>query len=162
MDGQNVIPDLANLQDPSNTAVSIVIPPAQTYNVLQEIVNKSIAVPMIWVQPGAQDQKVIDYIKNTPGLQDRCIWSTTSSSESTSALKSQDATVKPVSDDEGPQCPLGPSALDLFSGKLTAWIPAAASVVRAATTEMARQSHGPCLLQRLFQTAHDGLSKAAA
>ena len=133
MDGQNIIPDLAKLQDPSNMAVSIVIPPAQTYNVLQEIVNKSIAIPMIWLQPGAQDQKVIRYIKDTPGLQDRCIWTTSSSSGSTSALKSQDATVKPISD-EVPHCRLGPSALDLFNGLLTAWIPAAANTVKAAAT----------------------------
>jgi predicted CoA-binding protein len=150
VDGKNVIPDLATLEDPSNTAVSIVIPPNQTYKVLQEIVNKSIAIPVIWLQPGSQDQQVINYIKNTQGLQDRCIWTTGSSSGSTNAPKSQDG---PLTPKQQPTCPLGPSALDLFSGLLTTWIPAAVSAAKTAATKPSMKTlppHGPCILQRLL------------
>jgi len=50
-------PNLTELPNPKNTAVSIITGPSVTVNVLKEA--QSIGIPSIWLQPGTYDNDVL-------------------------------------------------------------------------------------------------------
>lgn len=49
------------LPSPIKTSISIITPPSVTLGVLQEA--KNLGMKEVWIQPGAEDQKVIDFAK---------------------------------------------------------------------------------------------------
>jgi predicted CoA-binding protein len=50
---------------------SLILSPQVTLNVLKEA--KELGVPALWIQPGAEDLAVADYIKEN-GLEDRVVY----------------------------------------------------------------------------------------
>ncbi|RDB25027.1 hypothetical protein Hypma_007542 [Hypsizygus marmoreus] len=71
LDGLRAVPSIANLPSPSTTALSIATMPPVTLTLLQQA--RTLSIPSIWIQPGAADQRVIDYIKSND-LSDRVIY----------------------------------------------------------------------------------------
>ncbi|KAG9042172.1 hypothetical protein FS837_011192 [Tulasnella sp. UAMH 9824] len=66
------IPTLKTLKDlpsPTTTSVSIITPPKVTLGILQEA--KALGVPALWLQPGAEDDEVRQYVNDN--LSDRVI-----------------------------------------------------------------------------------------
>jgi predicted CoA-binding protein len=59
VDGDQAYPDLASLPTPP-TIVNIVVPPEQTLSVLEDA--RALGVSNIWIQPGAADDAVRDYV----------------------------------------------------------------------------------------------------
>ncbi|KDQ14216.1 hypothetical protein BOTBODRAFT_55657 [Botryobasidium botryosum FD-172 SS1] len=70
LEGIPTVPDLASLSSPSTTSVSIITPPKITLNVLKQV--KELGVPAVWIQPGAEDQEVKDYIEEAD-LKDKVV-----------------------------------------------------------------------------------------
>ncbi|KAK7453358.1 hypothetical protein VKT23_011623 [Stygiomarasmius scandens] len=73
--GVQCLKAVTDLPDPQNTAVSVVVRPEVTLIILNLIVQHKLPVISIWLQPGAEDAAVLDYIKSND-LEDRCIYST--------------------------------------------------------------------------------------
>ncbi|KAG8945536.1 hypothetical protein FRC04_000739 [Tulasnella sp. 424] len=66
------LPTLKSLKDlpsPTTTSVSIITPPKVTLGILQEA--KALGVPALWLQPGAEDDEVKQYVKDN--LSDRVV-----------------------------------------------------------------------------------------
>ncbi|KIO32597.1 hypothetical protein M407DRAFT_241311 [Tulasnella calospora MUT 4182] len=66
------IPTLKTLKDlpsPTTASVSIITPPKVTLGILQEA--KALGVPALWLQPGAEDDEVRQYVNDN--LSDRVI-----------------------------------------------------------------------------------------
>ncbi|KAG6891490.1 hypothetical protein C0992_005628 [Termitomyces sp. T32_za158] len=63
LEGQKTIADISQLSSPSTTALSIITPPKA----------KELNVPSYWIQPGAEDEAVLQYIEES-GLTDRVIY----------------------------------------------------------------------------------------
>ncbi|KAH6914417.1 CoA binding domain-containing protein [Coprinopsis sp. MPI-PUGE-AT-0042] len=61
---------ISELKAPKETSISVVTPPKVTLAVLQEA--KEHGVPAIWIQPGAHDDAVVEYVKGN--LSDRVIY----------------------------------------------------------------------------------------
>lgn len=70
LEGIKCITDISELPSPKTTALSIITPPKITLSVLQKA--KELDVPSLWIQPGAEDQAVLEYIKEND-LTDRVI-----------------------------------------------------------------------------------------
>ncbi|KAI8993953.1 NAD-P-binding protein, partial [Trametes punicea] len=62
---------IADLPAPTETSVHIITPPKVTLGILEQA--KALGVPALWLQPGAEDETVVSYIKEN-GLQDRAIY----------------------------------------------------------------------------------------
>ncbi|KAH7905981.1 CoA binding domain-containing protein [Hygrophoropsis aurantiaca] len=73
LEGLKTVGTLAELDAPSETGVSIITPAKITIDLLKSA--KSLAVPAIWIQPGATDSACVQYIKDPEnGLRDRVLW----------------------------------------------------------------------------------------
>ncbi|OCB87381.1 mitochondrial carrier [Sanghuangporus baumii] len=70
LEGLSTIKSLDELREPLETAVSIVTPPKITLGILQS--SKALNVPVLWLQPGAEDEAVRKYVEEA-GLQDRVV-----------------------------------------------------------------------------------------
>lgn len=51
---------------PDKTALSVITPPAVTLKILQDA--KQLGIKHIWIQPGGEDQKVIDFANSNQDL----------------------------------------------------------------------------------------------
>ncbi|KAF8631783.1 hypothetical protein AX17_004998 [Amanita inopinata Kibby_2008] len=68
------LPTLASIADlphPKETSLSIITPPKVTLSILEQA--KQLSIPTLWLQPGAEDSSVIEYIR-THGLSNRVIY----------------------------------------------------------------------------------------
>ncbi|KAF9818137.1 hypothetical protein IEO21_02979 [Rhodonia placenta] len=71
LEGVKAVRALADLPDPSHTSVSIITNPKITLGLLEQA--KALDIPSVWLQPGAEDETVIQFIKEN-GLEDRAIY----------------------------------------------------------------------------------------
>jgi len=71
LEGVQTLKSLSELPSPYTTSVSVITPPKVTLGILKEA--KDLGVPALWLQPGAEDAAVIDYINNND-LADRVIF----------------------------------------------------------------------------------------
>ncbi|PVG02430.1 NAD(P)-binding protein [Serendipita vermifera] len=72
IEGVRTVASLEELESPMTTALSIITPPAITLNALRQV--KDLGIPYVWIQPGAADSTVSDYIQNN-GLGERVVHS---------------------------------------------------------------------------------------
>ncbi|KAI8051196.1 CoA-binding protein [Syncephalis plumigaleata] len=59
IEGIPCLPDLTALPQPKETAISVITPPHVTLAVLKQA--KSLDIPYIWLQPGAENEECIQY-----------------------------------------------------------------------------------------------------
>ncbi|KAJ7230951.1 hypothetical protein C8J57DRAFT_982757, partial [Mycena rebaudengoi] len=59
--GVKYLKSIAELPDPKNTAVCIVVLPAATLEIITQA--KALGVFVVWLQPGTEDNSVIDFIE---------------------------------------------------------------------------------------------------
>ncbi|ETW81105.1 hypothetical protein HETIRDRAFT_440624 [Heterobasidion irregulare TC 32-1] len=71
LEGITAVRTLGDLATPSETSVSIITNPKVTLGLLEQA--KALSVPALWLQPGAEDEAVISYIKDN-GLSDKVIY----------------------------------------------------------------------------------------
>ncbi|KAA1471849.1 NAD-P-binding protein [Dentipellis sp. KUC8613] len=71
LEGLATVKTLADLESPTQTSVSIITPPKVTLGLLEQA--KTLDVPALWLQPGAEDESVISYIREN-GLEDKVIY----------------------------------------------------------------------------------------
>ncbi|KAJ7626683.1 CoA-binding protein, partial [Mycena polygramma] len=62
---------LSELPDPTHTSVSIVVPPKVTLDILHQA--KALGIFALWLQPGAEDQDVENFIEADEQFRDRCV-----------------------------------------------------------------------------------------
>ncbi|KAF9061316.1 CoA-binding protein [Rhodocollybia butyracea] len=62
LEGVATIKSIDELPSPSTTSISIVTPAKITLDILKKA--KELDVPALWIQPGAADSTVLDYIKD--------------------------------------------------------------------------------------------------
>ncbi|CAG7854869.1 SubName: Full=Uncharacterized protein {ECO:0000313/EMBL:CCA76622.1} [Serendipita indica DSM 11827] len=72
IEGLETVSSLEALPEPKSTSVSIVTPSKVTLDALRSA--KSLGIPYIWIQPGAADDAVADYIANDDYLQPRVVY----------------------------------------------------------------------------------------
>ncbi|TDL24286.1 NAD-P-binding protein, partial [Rickenella mellea] len=65
------VTSLSELPLPKETSVSIITNPKITLGILEKA--KELGVPALWLQPGAEDETVIKYIKES-GMEDKVIY----------------------------------------------------------------------------------------
>ncbi|KAJ7459787.1 CoA binding domain-containing protein [Mycena latifolia] len=70
--GIKCVKTLSELPDPTHTSVSIVVPPKATLEVLQQA--KALGIFALWLQPGAEDDAVVNFIQADAQLDERCIY----------------------------------------------------------------------------------------
>ncbi|EKM54815.1 uncharacterized protein PHACADRAFT_258933 [Phanerochaete carnosa HHB-10118-sp] len=70
LEGITALRALTDLPDPTKTSVSIITPAKVTLGVLEQA--KALSIPALWLQPGAEDEAVVKYIKEN--LADRVIY----------------------------------------------------------------------------------------
>ncbi|EMD33784.1 hypothetical protein CERSUDRAFT_56617 [Gelatoporia subvermispora B] len=71
LEGLNTIRSIADLPSPTETSISIITPPKITLGILEQA--KALGVPAVWLQPGAEDETVVSYIKEN-GLEEKAIY----------------------------------------------------------------------------------------
>ncbi|KAI0798519.1 NAD-P-binding protein [Irpex lacteus] len=71
LEGLKTLRSLADLPSPSETSVSVITPGKITLGILEQA--KALNVPALWLQPGAEDEAVVKFIKDN-GLEDRVIY----------------------------------------------------------------------------------------
>ncbi|KAL0956898.1 hypothetical protein HGRIS_003004 [Hohenbuehelia grisea] len=71
LEGIRTIKTIADLASPAETSISIITPPKITLEILRQ--GKELSVPGYWLQPGAEDEEVKQFIKEN-GLSDRTIF----------------------------------------------------------------------------------------
>lgn len=71
LEGLETISSIDLLRSPKETSISIVTPPKVTLGILEKA--KELAIPALWLQPGAEDEAVLNYIKEND-LSDRVIF----------------------------------------------------------------------------------------
>jgi len=71
LEGLKTLKSISELPSPKETSVSIVTPPKITLGILQQA--KELSTPALWLQPGAEDEAVVEYVKAN-GLTDRVIF----------------------------------------------------------------------------------------
>ncbi|KAF8070788.1 NAD(P)-binding protein [Lyophyllum atratum] len=71
LDGLHAIPSISKLPSPSTTALTISTTPLVTLSLLKQA--RALSIPSIWIQPGAADKHVIDYIEEN-NLSESVIW----------------------------------------------------------------------------------------
>ncbi|KAF8198072.1 NAD-P-binding protein [Pholiota molesta] len=71
LEGLETISSIAELKEPTETSIHIITPPKVTLSILEKA--KELSVPSLWLQPGAEDETVIKYIKDN-NLEDRVIY----------------------------------------------------------------------------------------
>jgi len=70
LEGIKTLKSVSEFPSPTTTSVSIITPPKVTLGLLQQA--KDLSVPALWLQPGAEDDAVIEYIKEN--MADRVIY----------------------------------------------------------------------------------------
>jgi len=70
LEGLAALKSIADLASPQETSISIITPPKVTLGILKQA--KELGVRSLWLQPGAEDEDVKDYIKEH--LSDRAIY----------------------------------------------------------------------------------------
>ncbi|KAG9018175.1 hypothetical protein FRB90_012019 [Tulasnella sp. 427] len=70
--GLRTLKKLSDLSSPTTTGLSIVTPPKVTLGLVQDALE--LKVPYIWIQPGAQDQAVVDLIESSDYLKERTVY----------------------------------------------------------------------------------------
>ncbi|TFK44301.1 CoA-binding protein [Crucibulum laeve] len=70
LEGIATLNNISLLAAPKETAISIITPPKVTLSILQQA--KDLSVPSLWLQPGAEDAAVVEYVKEN--LADRVIY----------------------------------------------------------------------------------------
>ncbi|KAG7089445.1 hypothetical protein E1B28_011130 [Marasmius oreades] len=71
LEGIKAIKSVEELSAPSETSISIITPPPVTLGILKKA--KELSVPSIWLQPGAEDASVVDFIDKN-GLKDKVVY----------------------------------------------------------------------------------------
>ncbi|KAK9893950.1 NAD-P-binding protein [Cystobasidium minutum MCA 4210] len=72
--GLKCVSDVAKLvSDKSNTSLSIVTPPKITKAILEQA-SKEAELKALWLQPGAEDRDVVDYINSNEWLKERTVY----------------------------------------------------------------------------------------
>jgi len=71
LEGLQTLTSIDELPSPKETSISIITPPKVTLGILEKA--KALSVPALWLQPGAEDPAVIEYIKEN-GLSDRVVY----------------------------------------------------------------------------------------
>ncbi|KAF5380362.1 hypothetical protein D9615_004731 [Tricholomella constricta] len=71
LDGLHAIPSISKLPSPSTTALTISTTPFVTLSLLKQA--RALSIASIWIQPGAADQNVVDYIEAND-LSENVIW----------------------------------------------------------------------------------------
>ncbi|KAF8160707.1 CoA-binding protein [Crassisporium funariophilum] len=71
LEGLQTLSSLGGLPSPKETSISIITPPKVTLGILEQA--KGLSIPALWLQPGAEDEAVVEYIKAN-GLSDRVIY----------------------------------------------------------------------------------------
>ncbi|KDR75108.1 hypothetical protein GALMADRAFT_226757 [Galerina marginata CBS 339.88] len=71
LEGIQTLNSISELPSPKETSISIITPPKVTLGILEKA--KDLSIPALWLQPGAEDATVIEYIKEN-GLSDRVIY----------------------------------------------------------------------------------------
>ncbi|KAG8990273.1 hypothetical protein FRB94_013504 [Tulasnella sp. JGI-2019a] len=61
LEGIKTLGSIADLPSPTTTSISIITPPKVTLGILKQA--KALGVPAIWLQPGAEDDAVVEYVK---------------------------------------------------------------------------------------------------
>lgn len=61
IEGRQSVASVDKLSDPTNTAISVITPPSITLQVLKDA--KALNIPYVWIQPGAEDANVIEFVK---------------------------------------------------------------------------------------------------
>ncbi|KAJ7780566.1 CoA binding domain-containing protein [Mycena maculata] len=135
---------LSELPDPTHTSVSIVTQPAVTLKILQDA--KALGIFALWLQPGAEDDAVIEFIEADAQFADRCVYrahalhvSTSSPANTTEALTLHEDISSPCLFKE-PEIPSVPSA--------NAAATMASKEVSVATTSQAAQTNVVPTLQQ--------------
>ncbi|KAI8646857.1 CoA-binding protein [Parasitella parasitica] len=59
-------PSIKELPSPKDTSISIITPPQVTLSVLKDA--QVLGINNVWIQPGAEDQKVIDFAKDNKDM----------------------------------------------------------------------------------------------
>ncbi|KAJ7095937.1 CoA binding domain-containing protein [Mycena belliarum] len=72
--GLKCVKALSELPDPTHTSVSIVVHPEATLDIMQQA--KNLGIFALWLQPGAEDDAVVQFIQADAQLDQRCIYST--------------------------------------------------------------------------------------
>ncbi|PFH53951.1 hypothetical protein AMATHDRAFT_72972 [Amanita thiersii Skay4041] len=55
------VKSITDLSSPKETSVSIITPPKVTLSILEQA--KQLSIPALWLQPGAEDSAVVEFIK---------------------------------------------------------------------------------------------------
>lgn len=63
LEGFQTLKSIDLLPSPTRTSISIITPPPVTLNILKQA--KSLGVPYLWLQPGAEDSDVVAYVEET-------------------------------------------------------------------------------------------------
>ncbi|KAF9267901.1 NAD(P)-binding protein [Marasmius fiardii PR-910] len=71
LEGIKTLKNVGELSAPTETSISIITPAVITLQILEKA--KELSVPSIWLQPGAEDASVIDFINNND-LKDKVIY----------------------------------------------------------------------------------------
>ncbi|PIL36041.1 hypothetical protein GSI_01701 [Ganoderma sinense ZZ0214-1] len=71
LEGLKTVRSIADLPSPSETSISIITPAKITLGVLEQA--KALDIPALWIQPGAEDEAVVTYIKEN-GLENKVIY----------------------------------------------------------------------------------------
>jgi len=61
LESVKTIGSITDLPSPTTTSISIITPPKVTVGILKEA--KALGIPAIWLQPGAEDAAVVEYVK---------------------------------------------------------------------------------------------------
>ncbi|KAK7044167.1 hypothetical protein VNI00_007887 [Paramarasmius palmivorus] len=71
LEGIQTVKSVDGLKAPAETSLSIITPAPITLEVLKKA--KDLSVPSIWLQPGAEDANVVQFIKDN-GLENRVVY----------------------------------------------------------------------------------------
>ncbi|KAJ8077993.1 hypothetical protein PM082_000194 [Marasmius tenuissimus] len=61
LEGIETIRSVETLPSPTSTSLSIITPPSVTLGILKQV--KQLGIPYVWLQPGAEDAEVVQFIK---------------------------------------------------------------------------------------------------
>ncbi|KAJ7141226.1 NAD-P-binding protein [Mycena epipterygia] len=71
LEGIATVSTVAELPTPAETSISIITPPKVTLSILQSAFP--LGVPAVWIQPGAEDESVVKWVKEN-GMEQRVIY----------------------------------------------------------------------------------------
>ncbi|KAJ6557411.1 CoA binding domain-containing protein [Mycena vulgaris] len=107
--GIKCVKALSDLPDPTHTSVSIVVPPKVTLDIVKQA--KALGVFALWLQPGAEDDAVVEYIEADAQLKERCVYRT-HAVEASASLFVNALAIGPIhTDTSGPCLFLEPSTI---------------------------------------------------